>query len=76
MKKKILFLAFAFIIAMPMLFADNTVQTEVDIQLFEVVDVGFIGGDNPFEKSSQTGNNPTHPNDFCATIFGRTLHYQ
>ena len=72
MKHKTISLVLACLIAVPLLYADNT-ETEVEIQLYELFDAGFIGGDDPLGDPSQTGNHPTPPNDFHATIAGRTL---
>ncbi len=44
---------------------------EVEIELLEVSN--FIPGDDPFSNPEQEGNVPPHPNDFRATISGRTL---
>lgn len=44
---------------------------EIEIVLMEVS--GFIPGDNPLDDSGQQGNTPPQPNDFRATITGRTL---
>ena len=52
MKHKTLSLVLACLIAVPMLFADNT-ETEVEIQLYEVVNSGFIGGDDPLNNPNQ-----------------------
>lgn len=72
MKNKMFTMVLAIVLAMPMLFADNT-ETEVEIQLIEVVDAGFIGGDDPLGNPNQGSNRPTQPTDFRATISGRTL---
>ena len=55
-----------------------TVQTaafddEVEIELFEVVGAGFIGGDDPFDSPHEEGTNPPQPTDFRATIAGSQL---
>lgn len=44
---------------------------EVEIELLEVP--GFLPGDNPFDDHMQDGDVPPRPNDFRATITGRTL---
>ena len=70
-KTKILALALGLILAMPFtLFAE--VQ-EVEIELIEVVGAGLLPGDDPFDGNGESGNNPTHPNQFTATITGRLL---
>ena len=72
MKNKMFTVVLAIALAIPMLFADNT-ETEVEIQLFEVVDAGFIGGDDPLGNPNKEGTLPPRPTDFRATISGRTL---
>lgn len=72
MKHKTLSLVLACLIAVPMLFADNT-ETEVEIQLYEVVNSGFISGDDPLDNPNHGSATPTRPNDFHATITGHTL---
>lgn len=44
---------------------------EVEIELMEVS--GFLPGNDPLGSPEQEGNNPPQPNDFRATITGRTL---
>lgn len=69
MKTKILVLLLGTIMIMP-----NVLNaTEVEIQLIEVVGMGFIPGDNPLDNPDQSGHDPTRPTDFCATIDGHTL---
>lgn len=72
MKNKMFTMVLAIVLAMPMLFADNS-ETEVEIQLFEVVDAGFIGGDDPLGNPSEHPSTPPRPTDFRATITGHTL---
>ena len=44
---------------------------EVEIELLELSN--FLPGDNPFDDHMQDGDVPPRPNDFRATITGRTL---
>jgi len=70
-KTKIWVLALGLILAMPfVLFAE---EQEVEIELIEVVGGGFLPGDDPLDGSGHIGANPTDPNQFHATITGRTL---
>ncbi len=46
-------------------------ESEVEIQLVEVM--GSLPGDDPWDGSSHSGTDPTHPNQFRATIAGRYL---
>lgn len=71
MKNKI-FILLAMLIAMPILFADPVIN-EVEIELFEVVGAGFIGGDEPLDSPIGQGSDPTHPNEIRATIAGSML---
>ena len=71
MTKKILALALSLIIAMPfVVFAE---EHEEEIELIEVGGAGLLPGDDPFDGSGQSGIDPTHPNQFTATITGRLL---
>ncbi|MBQ9602553.1 MAG: DUF3244 domain-containing protein [Paludibacteraceae bacterium] len=59
----------AAIFAMPcVLYAE-----EVVIQLMEVVTMSPIPGDDPLDGPEQSGNNPTRPTSFHATIDGHFL---
>lgn len=69
MKTKIFTLVLAAIFAMPcVLYAE-----EVVIQLMEVVTMSPIPGDDPLDGPEQSGNNPTRPTSFHATIDGHFL---
>ena len=46
---------------------------EVEIQLFEVISMGFIPGDNPLDDSNQSPKEPPRPTDFRASIDGNVL---
>ena len=72
MKTKILYLVLALLIAIPMSFADEN-EPEVEIQLFEVVGAGYIGGEEPTGSPFDEGQMPPQPNQFHATITGHTL---
>ena len=70
MKFKFLSLVIACILATPILLAD---PTEEEIPLYEVVNAGFIDGDNPLDDSLGDEITPPRPTSFHATIAGRTL---
>ena len=71
-KKKLLAMALGLLLTMPcFLFAE---EQEVEIQLIEVVGASIVPGDEPFDGNGESGNNPTHPNQFHVTISGRILH--
>lgn len=72
MRHKTFSLVLACLIAVPMMFADNS-ETEIEIQLFEVAESSFIGGDNPLGNPNHGGITPTQPTDFHATISGNIL---
>lgn len=61
-----------FLLAVPAVHA-SAADNEIEIELMEVS--GFLPGENPLDGSDQGGggNTPTQPNDFRATIAGRTL---
>lgn len=47
---------------------------EIEIQLMEVIGVGVLpGGDGPLDNPTQSGEDPTRPTDFRATINGNSL---
>lgn len=69
MKKSILALALGVLLTMPYALHAE----EIEIQLFEVVSMTPLPGDNPLDSPSQSGENPTRPTDFHATINGRAL---
>ena len=46
---------------------------EIEIQLMEVISMQPIGGDDPLDNPTQSGENPTRPRDFRATINGNLL---
>ena len=46
---------------------------EVEIQLVEVIGMGFIQGDNPLDDPEQSPPEPPRPTTFHATINGNTL---
>ena len=69
MKNKIFALVLSMLIAMPCFLHAE----EVEIQLFEVVGMGFLPGDDPLDDPDKEGTNPPRPNDFHATINGNIL---
>ncbi len=46
---------------------------EIIIPLFEVVSMTPLPGENPLDSPEQSGDNPTRPGDFRATINARVL---
>lgn len=46
---------------------------EIEIQLIEVVEMGFISGDNPLDNPDQNPETPPRPTNFRATINGNAL---
>ena len=69
MKKSFFIFALSVLLAMPCFLHAE----EVEIQLFEVVGMGFLPGDNTLDGPEQSGTNPTRPTDFHATINGNIL---
>ena len=69
MKTKILALVLGALLTIPCVLRAE----EVDIQLMEVVGMGTIGGADPLDGPSQSGHEPTRPNDFRALINGNQL---
>ena len=59
-----------FLLAVPAV-QTSAFDDEVEIELMEVS--GFLPGDNPLDDEEQSPPTPVHPNDFRATIAGRTL---
>ena len=69
MKTKILALVLGALLTIPCVLRAE----EVEIQLMEVVGMGTIGGADPLDGPSQSGHEPTRPNDFRALINGNQL---
>ena len=69
MRNKILSLVLGIIFAMPCLLRAE----EIEIQLFEIVSMTPLPGDNPLDDNSNPPVNPTRPGDFYATINGNYL---
>ena len=69
MKTKIFTLVLAVLFLMPYALRAE----EVAIQLMEVVTMSPIPGDDPLDGPEQSGNNPTRPTSFRATIDGHFL---
>ncbi len=59
-----------FLLAVPAVHA-SAADNEIEIELMEIS--GFLPGDDPFSNPYQEGDTPTPPNEFRATITGRTL---
>ena len=69
MKKVFFILAFSALFAMPSILHAE----EIEIQLFEVVSMTPLPGDNPMDDPGHMGHTPTDPTQFRATINGRAL---
>ncbi len=69
MTNKILAMVLCVVLAIPCALC----ASETEILLVEVVEMGTIEGDIPLDGPEQSGNNPTRPRDFRATIDGTTL---
>ena len=69
MKTKFIALAFSVLFAMPCVLHAE----EIEIQLFEVVGMSPIPGDDPLDDPDQNPDTPTRPRDFRATINGNVL---
>jgi len=69
MRTKILSLALCVLLAMPCVLHAE----EVEIQLMEVIGMGFIPGDGPLDDGDHMGQTPPRPTDFRATINGNSL---
>ncbi len=69
MKKVFIALALGTLLTMPCVLRAE----EFVIQLFEVVSMIPLPGDNPLDDPSQSGQNPPSPTDFRATINGNAL---
>lgn len=69
MKPKMIALALSLLLTMPCVVRAE----EIEIQLYEMVEVILLPGDNPLDDSSNPPINPPRPNDFRATIDGTTL---
>lgn len=68
--KKISIWLLAVLLAMPCILHAE----EIEIQLMEVIGVGVLpGGDGPLDNPTQSGEDPTRPTDFRATINGNSL---
>ena len=69
MKKSFFIFALSVLLTMPsVLFAE-----EVEIQLFEVVGMGMIPGDDPLDGNDHMEPTPPRPTNFHATINGNML---
>ena len=69
MKNKFFVLVLGVLLSMPcMLLAE-----EVEIQLFEVIGMSVMPGDNPLDDPEKIGDTPPTPTDFRASIDGNVL---
>lgn len=69
MKRKILVLALSLLFMVPCILHAE----EVEIQLFEVIGMSVLPGDNPMDDPIQSGTEPPRPTNFRATIDGHFL---
>lgn len=69
MKNKFFALALGLLFAMPCVLRAE----EIEIQLFEVITMSPIPGDDPLDNPIQYPGDPTRPTDFHATINGHSL---
>lgn len=69
MKTKILALVLGTLLTIPCVLRAD----EVEIQLMEVIEMGTIPGDDPFDNPDKEGDTPPRPYDFRATISGNSL---
>lgn len=71
MKKICLLLAGLLCLGTPAMYAD---ELGVEIPLVEIVSMNNLPGDVlPMDSPGQSGQTPTHPNDFHAYLAGNTL---
>lgn len=69
MKTKFIILLLSILFAMPSVLHAE----EVEIQLMEIIGIGFILGDDPLDEPGQTPSDPPRPRSFHATINGHAL---
>ena len=69
MKNKFITLTLIVLFAIPVFLRAE----EIEIQLMEVVQIGFVQGDSPLDGPEQSPDVPTRPTDFRATINGNSL---
>ena len=69
MKRTIFALALGMLLSMPC----SLHAEEMEIQLMEVINVGFLPGDNPMDNPDHVGKIPPCPSCFHATINGHAL---
>ena len=69
MKTKFIVLLLSILFAMPCVLHAE----EVEIQLMEIIGIGFIPGDDPLDEPGQTPSEPPRPTNFRATINGHAL---
>ena len=70
MRKKIIALVLGALLTIPCALRAE----EVEIQLMEVIEIGFIpGGDGPLDNPEQSPDIPTRPRSFRASINGNAL---
>lgn len=69
MRHKIIALVLGAMLALPCTLRAE----EVEIQLFEVIGMSVLPGDNPLDDPDQSPGVPTRPTSFRATIDGNSL---
>ena len=69
MRTKLFALALGVLLAMPFALRAE----EVEIPLMEVITMQPLPGDDPLDSPTQSGEDPTRPNSFRATIDGNYL---
>lgn len=69
MKRNIIALVLGVLLALPCMLRAE----EVEIQLFEVIGMSVLPGDNPLDDPEQSHKDPPRPTDFRATIDGNSL---
>ena len=69
MKKCLLALVLGTLLTIPTMLQAE----EMEIQLMEVIEMGYIPGDGPLDNPDKEGNVPTRPTSFRATIDGHSL---
>ena len=69
MKTKLLALVLSLFLAVPCVLHAE----EVEIQLMAIEGMGFIPEDNPLDGPERSGDEPTQPTSFRATINGNSL---
>ncbi|MBR1928478.1 MAG: hypothetical protein IJ834_01905 [Paludibacteraceae bacterium] len=72
MKSKLSLLAL-FLLLSAFVLTHSADNAGAEIELYEIVNGSNLIGDNPLDSPGEMGYEPTHPNQFHATINGRML---